>query len=754
MKWWQTAFLVLCGMAIPAAVAFADHIGDGINRIPILVTNATGADATSVEVPVVLSSQTLIGGAYMASDALDTDVLDGSNHAAYMPGTARVQMLACFDNSGNDETVDCNDTAFGAVDDITLPSTASQVFEFAADNQFRHLWLNISTAAVADWTITWEYYNGTSYTALSNVADGTDNFEMEGLNRVTWDFPAADQWPESTLHSVSGYWVRARVSAATSVTTAPLGDQVWYETGRWWTLADSIESAEQKRFDLHLDIDRNNAVTQTFSIAASADDALIRGRQAAVYPPAFQQVFAGAPIARIQQSLSFGDYVYDAAVLRFDTSSIPVNAAITSATLTCNVRLDNDDDNRSLVWEWFNWENASGEDFENIPQANAHAGTDLTSIPGTFTAVAFSLTNLHHINKAGYTGLRGHISGGAPTDHNQVEIALEEYTSQDPCSLSVTYTGPKDWHYYFPHEDGYTLADTAALEPGSTFHLKIAGYWDTDPGANKSQVVKFNDFVLETIETGATEQIIFRQNGSIVITADLASGYHVVEVRQGGIAAADALVMVIDGTEASTASAATITNNADAWTFFRNHGLPALEYIEYEVDQVTQFTHQLRDIPDHELTDHTGNGFNATARFPDTGTGFTVALQSTEATTPVEGIELEPGPEVVGDFPAVDNFSNTPTSSSGGFWLFDLMSQEAAQTGIPYQFFTGIFAIGVVVTSVIIAAKDLKASLLIAVVMIAVLAVLWKMGAIPGWMVWLPAISPIPCFLIWKRFNP
>ena len=248
MRIWQYALILLCLLAIPTGAVFAGHIADGINRIPILVTTTTGVDTSRVQVPFVLSSQTLVDGAYVDSNALDTDVQEAT-HVAFMPGTGQVQMLACYNNASGDETTACNNSA---TDDITLPAAGSEVFEFAADNQFSRLWLNTSTAAVADWTVQWQYYNGSSYVALSGVTDGTNEFAASGLNLVSWTFPAATLWPQSTLHSVSGYWIRAEVTAATSVTTAPTGQQAWYETGRWWTFAESIGAAEQKRFDLHM----------------------------------------------------------------------------------------------------------------------------------------------------------------------------------------------------------------------------------------------------------------------------------------------------------------------------------------------------------------------------------------------------------------------------------------------------------------------------------------------------------------------
>jgi len=234
----------------------------GLNIAPILITNTSGSIQSRVQLPFPLSSQTLIDGDWMDADALFTDMVE-----PYMPATGQVRILACFDDVAADETTACNNSTTG---DMTLPTAVNEIYEFAFDNQAKHLWANVGTAAVADWTVEWQYYNGISYVALSNVGDGTNEFVIAGLNRVSWDFPAAGAWPESTLHSVTGYWVRAEVTAVTTVTTPPLGTQAFYETGRWWTFAEIMAISEQRRFNLNLD----TTIPRTFHHYYPHDDGI------------------------------------------------------------------------------------------------------------------------------------------------------------------------------------------------------------------------------------------------------------------------------------------------------------------------------------------------------------------------------------------------------------------------------------------------------------------------------------------------
>lgn len=756
MKVWHWLVLLIGLLGAPAGLALASHFGqDGATRTPILIVNDTGSDATSVQIPALLSSQSFIDGSYMDSDALDSDLRDGSDHPAYMPGTGMVQMLSCFDDGGNDETVDCNDVGS---DDITLPATGSEVFEFAADNQFRHLWVHTSTAAVADWTVTWEYWDGAAYQAFINVIDGSSNFETAGLQRVSWDFPAVDLWPESTLHSVAGYWIRARVSSFTSITTVPLGQQAWYETGRWWALAETIDDTEQKRFDLHLDVADSTAVTEVFPVAASADDAEINSDLSFSYPPVFAiKTSATVSTTITRKATSFPQYQIISWYGRFDTSSIPDTAQVTSASITCTVgaTVDGDGD-RSLIFEWFNWETIGGRHYEDVAQASAHTGTAIASL--TSGASIFNLTNLHNINKAGYTGLRGNISGGIPSAINQVNILNEDDAVEgNECSLSVTYTAPKDYHYYFPHEDGYTLADDAALEPGATFHIKWAGY------LNRMQSDLLTKGTALEMQMDADGNFNVKNGVTTLGPFSVLAGYHVIDVYQGGAAADDKLVLVVDGVEIGTGTAGTIADNATAWMFSDRGVASAQEYLELEVNQVTQFLHRIDDLPDHQLDDQTGNGFDAVARYPDTITGYTITPLSTEPISPADAITDpgEPLPDIVPSVGEIGDLTNPVTGTASSFALnrvWDRFSGAdnpslGSENFLPYEFFLALFAVGVVIFFGILAMRGFNSVFITYMIIMAGLAVFWKWGNLPWWFISAFGFTALP-LLIWKRATP
>lgn len=64
---------------------------------------------------------------------------------------------------------------------------------------------------------TLEYWNGTAWTALDNVTDGTivaATKTLSGDGQISWDIPAA--WAASTINSISAYWARLSVDTALS----------------------------------------------------------------------------------------------------------------------------------------------------------------------------------------------------------------------------------------------------------------------------------------------------------------------------------------------------------------------------------------------------------------------------------------------------------------------------------------------------------------------------------------------------------
>jgi len=134
---------------------------------------------------------------------------------------------AIADDGGvlTDETTAANS---GTSNDMTLTPASPAVndaYYWGHSEQFPQMKVNVSTAG-SGLTITWEYWNGSTWTALSGVTDGTSSFTTSGLNYVSWTLPG--NWATTTVNSQGPYYyVRARLSAVSTPVQA---------TGRWSSL--------------------------------------------------------------------------------------------------------------------------------------------------------------------------------------------------------------------------------------------------------------------------------------------------------------------------------------------------------------------------------------------------------------------------------------------------------------------------------------------------------------------------------------
>lgn len=97
--------------------------------------------------------------------------------------------------------------------------STSYITYFGGGKPFGTLVFEIGTPMSAtSWTITWEYWNGAAWTALT-VADGTNKFQNTGIRLVSFKQPY--NWATVAVDSVTVYWVRARISAITGTPVNP-----------------------------------------------------------------------------------------------------------------------------------------------------------------------------------------------------------------------------------------------------------------------------------------------------------------------------------------------------------------------------------------------------------------------------------------------------------------------------------------------------------------------------------------------------
>ena len=139
-------------------------------------------------------------------------------------------------------------------DDMTLLPAVPVVddaYYFGHTSTFDGVNLRISTPGAGTWTIIWEYWDGDSWEALAGVIDRTSGFIIGGANPTGISFTKPGDWDTTTVNAQGPfYYVRARVSAYTSITTQPLGAQVDILTG----IFTAVRAVESSTAMAHLDL--------------------------------------------------------------------------------------------------------------------------------------------------------------------------------------------------------------------------------------------------------------------------------------------------------------------------------------------------------------------------------------------------------------------------------------------------------------------------------------------------------------------
>lgn len=125
-------------------------------------------------------------------------------------------------------TVDETTDAINAIiNDVTIPVTAlNDAFYIGYSKPFQIVEMKYSTVGAYVATVIWEYWNGTAWIALTCL-DETQGFtKAAGTHYLIIPNKPSD-WAATAVNAVSAYYIRMRVSAFTSATTQPLGDQFW-----------------------------------------------------------------------------------------------------------------------------------------------------------------------------------------------------------------------------------------------------------------------------------------------------------------------------------------------------------------------------------------------------------------------------------------------------------------------------------------------------------------------------------------------
>lgn len=274
-------FALMLGGGATWGVLHAADVSGALYTIIARWTNTGAATQNDIRASFPISGAALIDENMLATDALNAALQKGSVDQAGMPPTNRIIIEGLVLKSGGSFTEYTTEAQSDTLNDVPLlpaDPVVDDAIYWGCDNPCRIVTWDVDTAGVNTLTLALEYWDGARFTALGGVNDDTDTFTTEGRNTMSWNMPT--DWATRTVtgSSVNSYWARARLSAVTSQTTQPLGSQVHYENGEWWTWVESIATDNQEQYTLYLGGDDMVAAHQIFPGSAgiiTADDSTI-----------------------------------------------------------------------------------------------------------------------------------------------------------------------------------------------------------------------------------------------------------------------------------------------------------------------------------------------------------------------------------------------------------------------------------------------------------------------------------------------
>jgi len=205
-----------------------------------------GTGAGTANYAVMSGDATLANtGAITAKAGLKTDLV-----TVGLPGTVGAFALTFNNETETEQTAAlCKSYDHGTTAYVNI-ATSSGSGEYTANYQlfpdteteddavyfggvlpFGMIVIDIDTVATygAD-SLTWEYYNGTAWTALTIVYDRTDSTAQDGLRSFQIDghiiFSAPTDWTALEVDSQTAYWIRARCNATVNITQTPTTNSV------------------------------------------------------------------------------------------------------------------------------------------------------------------------------------------------------------------------------------------------------------------------------------------------------------------------------------------------------------------------------------------------------------------------------------------------------------------------------------------------------------------------------------------------
>lgn len=139
-------------------------------------------------------------------------------------------------NSGGSWTADATrDLLFAeyyGADCLDVPATPNPTavgdgLYIGNSSQFDYASVWVNQAGVGTYTITWKYFNGTSWLPLTLSSDGDKSNSWKRPGRHTIHFIRPGDWTLTAILTFNLYWIKAEVATYTSQTTQPLLGRIW-----------------------------------------------------------------------------------------------------------------------------------------------------------------------------------------------------------------------------------------------------------------------------------------------------------------------------------------------------------------------------------------------------------------------------------------------------------------------------------------------------------------------------------------------
>jgi hypothetical protein len=136
----------------------------------------------------------------------------------------------CYTDDGGlyvDESTPFNEDTADDVEVFPATPVNDDAFYVGSSAVFGRVDVNVTTDGDGTWTVDWEYWDGSAWTAISGITDPTSGFNGGGTGIQSITFDAPGDWAQNTVDSQLAYWIRAVVTGFSAVTTAPQVGQGW-----------------------------------------------------------------------------------------------------------------------------------------------------------------------------------------------------------------------------------------------------------------------------------------------------------------------------------------------------------------------------------------------------------------------------------------------------------------------------------------------------------------------------------------------